>query len=283
MTKLIKFIFCILFLISCGRNEAPPQGYTRVTFNGENASGQKGILINYPLNNGLYVQVINSDVQKKKSGSFLNIADFLGKSSLILPNGRYKFFAFGYDGVATNVFHSDLFCEPFNNGADTILAGGVVNVNLILNNSSTVGKCRHPHFTASSNYFGGGATEVTQLNISLHNGPPDNSNSASSAAIDFIMPTQNVLNADFNQGTNGLEKCFVPTYPLLKVPISQHIPAKIAIHSTSSCASGVIKVIDFPNGLGNLPYGPLAGPGSNVLGNFHLSGSSPVTLNLNIQ
>jgi hypothetical protein len=277
MTKLIKILFFILFFISCGRNEAPPLGYTRVVFNGQNGSSQKGALINYPLNNGLYVQVINSDVQKQKSGSFLNIADFIGKSSLILPNGRYKFFAFGYDGVATNVFHSDFFCEPFNNGADTILAGGVVNINLILNSSANSGKCRHPHFMLQ-NFLPAGS-DVRELTIGLHAGPPTNAN-LDSRAVEVVIPTVNTLEGELSPGAEGLKKCFVPTFPQLKVPISLHIPMRFIIKSTTSCNSSVAKVIDFPNGIGQLPVGTL--DPVNTLGNYHLVLSTPASIRLNI-
>lgn len=266
MTKL--FLIFLFILISCGRHEPVPEGYTKVVFGRENSNNKA--INNVGLNGGLFIQVINMDLMKSTSGYWDNISAFTANATKILPNGRYKFFALGYDGAGTPRFTGGMYCEPFNNGADVILAGGVVNLNLILNNHTNAPKCRHPHFNIPEMADQSSATQILPFQIIRANGLFGGS-VPSNIAFDiditlmgkddlFGLPDKPTLsrcmdsNAFFNSQS-------------VKLPVSPHFMFRFTFWSSSdgSCTGTQNRVITFYNGLSSIPMNLIANTGAGTM------------------
>jgi hypothetical protein len=112
----------MFFLISCG--EKSKEQFTLVVFNQTSE-------IKVPLNKGVMIVARNKTLNKTL-GIYGNSLTQL-PSQVLLPNGNYEFFAYGFNGPAANaVFNTTLYCDTANNGNDIGLFGNSVDVNLNL-------------------------------------------------------------------------------------------------------------------------------------------------------
>jgi hypothetical protein len=112
----------MFFLFSCG--EKSKEQFTLVVFN--QTPGSK-----VPLNKGVMIVARNKTLNKTLSIYGNSLTQL--PSQVLLPNGDYQFFAYGFNGPAANaVFNTTLYCDIANNGNDIGLFGNSVQVNLSL-------------------------------------------------------------------------------------------------------------------------------------------------------
>ncbi|MFZ4714426.1 MAG: hypothetical protein ACOYL6_11960 [Bacteriovoracaceae bacterium] len=123
--KVLTLILYILLLSSCGHDA--PLGYTVVRFTNEN--GQR-----LALNNGVMIYAHNQNLDKIVSiygGSISGL-----NSEIVLPNGNYDFYAFGYHGVDP-VFKNTFYCDSIGSNSPIELRGNDTNVSLSLHDQSS--------------------------------------------------------------------------------------------------------------------------------------------------
>ena len=120
MMKYLSLIILLAISISCGKDAE--EHFTLVTFNQTPSSRVN-------LNKGVMIIAKNKTLNRILGiyGSSLNQLP----SQILLPNGNYHFYAYGYDGPNA-VFNNTLYCDSANGGNDIGLFGNQVNVNLNL-------------------------------------------------------------------------------------------------------------------------------------------------------
>lgn len=261
--KIFSFIFPLMLFFSCGRNEEPPKGYTHVVFGNKPSSFNKSIQVGDPLDGGLMIQLINKDTNEIKTGHWSNIANFIGNNSTVLPNGKYLIFALGFNSGTSDPF-TTLYCEPFNNGQSITLAGGVVNLNLMLNKHVNDAKCRHPHFNPSLFHNTGSQTTIKTINLKTCASQPSTSCSGSTVK-DIKVEIRKISNLNFNVENNeGFSRCLddggngdyynnsVGAGPFT-LPGGQNFHLRISIYADTStnCSGTPSRVYDFPQGIGS--------------------------------
>lgn len=270
MTKFL-FISLLLTFMACGKKEVP-QGMTRVLFK----TGDDKAITAYSLNKGLVVYGMNMDQFKGAAGWGSNIGNFISSNSeVILPNGKYRFFAVGYDDNGTpgnDAFHtsSKLFCGEGNGGQEINLVGGTVSVAITLVYAAAGSNCAEPfsgpEFRTNSPF----SNSFKTLNITFCNSSGvTNSGCASSTAAGITSAEIKVtaydkiksnLDFDFARSISGCK-----TLSLGNINLESKIPYRMPFHfqvkawSGASCTGSVVGIFDFPNGVEGTTNNPNMG------------------------
>lgn len=265
MKKNLLFVFIALifttFFIACGKKEVP-EGMTRVLFK----TADDKAITSYSLNKGIVVYGMNVDAGKSAAGMGSNIGNFISSNSeVILPNGKYKFFALGYDDNGTpglDAFGagSKMFCGEGNGGQEINLVGGVVSVSINLVDYAAGSNCSDAFAatefrTNSPNVNSFKSFNVTFCNNSgVSNGACAAGTASGIGSIELKVTAydkiKNNMDFDFSKAITG---CITTTGAT--ATIGKRIPYRIPFHfqvkawSNSNCTGSQMGIYDFPNGI----------------------------------
>lgn len=272
MTNFFSLFLVLFILIACGKKEVP-EGMTRVLFKtGDNDA--KSIQA-YSLNKGLVVYGMNLDQGKGGAGWGANIGNFISSNSeVILPNGRYKFFAIGYDDNGTpanDAFHTDtkMFCGDGNGGQEVMLTGGVATVNITLSDSNSGSSCTEEFAGTEFRTNSPNTNSFKDLTITFCDASGTNSSGCASATAAGIVSAEIKVTA-YDKIKNNMDFDFARAIPgCLSVASAQlslykKIPYRMPFHfsiktfNAASCTGTQLGLYDFPNGVegvqNNIPY-----------------------------
>ncbi len=273
--RLILLLISIFIIASCGRDTSIPENYTRVYFSSPQNQNSKS-LQNVNLDGGLMIHALNLDVQKNKSGHWNSISEFTNSGNgVLLPNGRYKFFALGYHSAPIT---GSMYCDSANNNSIVTLAGGVVSLSLNLNSSSTTSKCRNLNFYPQNFEFPGNPYEMRRVALKICTNDPISG---------CTTPTPNYPDVEFTvlkksdldgaiSSTEGIKKCLAGgssgsqaydnfSNGPLRLPVSPHFPIRIRLFPYgSTCTGNPLREYTFNGGIGDLPMFVNAPPAGSV-------------------
>lgn len=271
-------LFLVFLIIACGKKEVP-EGMTRVLFK---TPDDKAITA-YSLNKGLVVYGMNVDQGKSAAGWGSNIGNFISSNSeIILPNGRYKFFALGYDDNGTpgnDALHTDskVFCGEGNGGQEIVLSGGVVSVSLTLVDSAAGSNCAEAFSGSDWRTSSPNTNSYKPLTITFCNSGGATSGGCASATAAGIVSAEikitgydkikNNMDFDFNKAIPGCVSVASAQMSLLqKIPYRMPFHFSIKAFGSGGCTGTLLGIYDFPNGVEGASFNPNMGLNNGTTG-----------------
>lgn len=259
-----KIFLLTIFIIAsaCGKKEVP-EGMTRVIFK----SGDDKSIQSFNLNKGLVVYGMNVDQGKSAAGWGSNIGNFItSNSEVILPNGRYKFFALGYDDNGTpgnDAFNtsSKVFCGEGNGGQESNLSGGVATVNIVLTDSSDGSNCAESFAGAEFRTNAPFTNSFKPLTITFCNSSGANNGGTCAVGTAVGINSAQIKVTSYDKIKNNMDFDFAKSIPgcigvtAANLVLNRKIPYRIPFHfqiqtfDNAGCTGNILGTYNFPNGV----------------------------------